>query len=133
MTQRAIDGDYFYFVTTLVKNREWFFIQPDRADALGRVITKACKLKHFDLFAYCILPNHVHLLVRKRHLDRAQRALEKTRCVSKDSVRILNYVDPLIQLSATPPPQSGLSSPRTKKYTLSQLMQLCRESPISDL
>lgn len=65
MTQRAIDGDYIYFVTTLVKNREWFFVQPDRAEALGRIIAKACLLKRFDLLAYCVLLNHVHLLVRK--------------------------------------------------------------------
>ena len=64
MTQRAIDRDY-YFVTTVVHQRQWFFVTPGRAEKLGEAIKMCCRMKHFDLLAYCILPNHIHLLVCK--------------------------------------------------------------------
>lgn len=118
MTQRAIDGNYIYFVTTLVKNRAWFFVRPDRANELGQVIKNACSIKNFDPYAYCILPNHVHLLVRKRPLNQAQRALEKARC--EGEVRLASSQQRRLPNS---PSQRGLSSPRVKRYTLSQLMQ----------
>lgn len=124
MTQRAIDGDYTYFVTANVQDRRWFFVMSEQAAVLGRTIQSCCKLKNFDLLAYCILPNHVHLLVRKTAPtnERAQRVLEKTRCGSGERVLYQNNVGRPILRSSTPSPQSGLASPRVR-YTLSQLMQ----------
>jgi REP element-mobilizing transposase RayT len=112
MTQRAIDGDYIYFVTTLVKNREWYFVNPERAWRLVQIIRNACVMKRFHFLAYCILPNHVHLLVRKTAVtvDQTQRALEKARCEMGSHSTLATV-------------QSGLSSPRRREYTLSQLMQ----------
>lgn len=69
MTQRAIDGDCIYFVTTNVSHGRWFFDEPTRAPKIGQAIQTCCQMKHFDLLAYCILPNHVHLLVRKLRVD----------------------------------------------------------------
>ena len=89
MTQRAIDGDYIYFVTANVQSGRWFFVSPERAERLGRAIQTCCAMKNFDLLAYCILPNHVHLLVRKPGMEmlgqasianRLQRTLERVRC-----------------------------------------------------
>lgn len=68
MTQRAIDGDYTYFVTANVQDQRWFFTTQERAATLGQTIQTCCRLKNFELLAYCILPNHVHLLVSKRML-----------------------------------------------------------------
>lgn len=65
MTQRAIDGNCVYFVTANIQDRQWFFVTRERAATLGQTIVTCCRLKKFDLLAYCILPNHVHLLVRK--------------------------------------------------------------------
>lgn len=65
MTQRAIDGPYIYFVTTNTTNRESFFVTPERAIVLGNIIRTTSEEFQFLLFGYCILPDHVHLLVRK--------------------------------------------------------------------
>ncbi len=87
MTQRAIDGDYIYFVTANVQNRQWFFVTPEKTAQLGQTIQTCCRLKRFKLLAYCILPNHIHLLVRKLSAGEdlggattAQRTLESARC-----------------------------------------------------
>lgn len=92
MSQRAIDGEYIYFVTTNVHHRRWFFVTPQRATRLGQAIQTCCRLKNFDLLAYCILPNHVHLLVRKPRAGEhfgdastAQRTLERARCGGTES------------------------------------------------
>jgi REP element-mobilizing transposase RayT len=65
MPQRAIDGEYIYFVTANVKDRRWYFVNPERSMKLSQAIQTCCVMKRFELLAYCILPNHVHLLVRK--------------------------------------------------------------------
>lgn len=87
MTQRAIDGNYIYFVTANVQDRRWFFASSERAAKLGQAIQTCCRLKHFHLLAYCILPNHIHVLVRKTEAKEvpegtglAQRTLESMRC-----------------------------------------------------
>lgn len=56
------------FITTNVKNRRWYFVFPKRAERLGQAIQTCCQIKGFELLAYCILPDHVHLLVKKRPL-----------------------------------------------------------------
>lgn len=65
MTQRAIDGPYIYFVTTNTTFGGWFFDSVERAIQLGSIIRAACKENQFVLYGYCILPDHIHLLVRK--------------------------------------------------------------------
>lgn len=65
MTQRAIDGPYIYFVTFTVYEREWLFVNDGRAQRLHDIMVNACRMKCFELLAHCILPDHVHLLVRK--------------------------------------------------------------------
>ncbi|MBI4090190.1 MAG: transposase [Candidatus Kerfeldbacteria bacterium] len=76
MTQRAIDGDYIYFVTANVDHGQWYFVSSEWAEKLGQAIRTSCLMKKFDLLVYCILPNHFHLLVRKL----PNRALESARC-----------------------------------------------------
>lgn len=122
MTQRAIDGNYIYFVTANVQNRRWFFVSPERAAKLGQVIQTCCRLKRFGLLAYCILPNHIHLLVGKTGVDEAlggtgtaQRTLERARCEK-------GKPDSTISLF----PHRRLSSRRcgpNQRYTLSDLMK----------
>jgi len=65
MTQRAIDGPYTYFVTTNTTYRRWVFDDIVRATMLRQIIIEACRERHYILFAYCMLPDHVHILVRK--------------------------------------------------------------------
>lgn len=65
MTQRAIDGPFVYFVTTNTASRVRLLHTPERAQILGKIIQRSCKETRFDLYGYSILPDHVHLLVRK--------------------------------------------------------------------
>lgn len=69
MTQRAIDGDFVYFVTTNTIHRRHFFVTAKQATLLGRIIKNACRLKHFDLLGYAILPDHVHILVKNNNIS----------------------------------------------------------------
>jgi REP element-mobilizing transposase RayT len=71
--QEQVGGDNIYFVTTNVQNRRWFFVTSERASILGQAIKTCCTLKQFDLLAYCILPDHVHLLVKKQDVVLKQR------------------------------------------------------------
>lgn len=127
MTQRAIHGEYLYFVTANVQNRRWFFVTQRRADKLGQAIQICCKLKHFDLLAYCILPNHVHLLVRKLSEEEvkqrlgvtttSQRKLGSMRCEGCEGDNGLPKNSHLFLYRRLPSRRSV-----TKPYTLSDLM-----------
>lgn len=65
----AINEQAILFITANVKNRRWYFVTAKRAESLGQVIQTCCELKGFKLLAYCILPNHVHMLVKRRTLE----------------------------------------------------------------
>lgn len=65
----VINEQAILFITTNVKNRRWYFVTPERAASLGQAIQTCCDLKGFELLAFCILPNHVHMLVRRRTLE----------------------------------------------------------------
>lgn len=65
MTQRAVDGPYIYFVTTNTTFGKWIFDDSGRATKLGSIIHTAGEENQFILYGYCILPNHIHLLVKK--------------------------------------------------------------------
>ncbi len=123
MTQRTFNQSEFpYFVTFNVADRKWVFDDLHLAERLNRTIRNACSLKHFTLYAFCILPDHVHLLVQKsksgtiltsrvfitsRGSDISSRVLEKTRLDNDDIFA-----------------ERGLSRPREVKiHTLSNLLQ----------
>ncbi len=123
MTQRAIDGEYIYFVTTNVQDRRWFFVTPEKATQLGQTIRTCCRMKKFELLAYCILPNHIHLLVRKLPADEglrgapaAQRTLGSVRCETEDDAFLFSH--------------RRLPSRRSleKRPTLSHLMHLIKSA-----
>ncbi len=69
MTQRAIDGSYIYFVTTNTTFHRKFLLSPEKAALLSRIIRNGCRLKHFKLLGYAILPDHFHLLVKNENFD----------------------------------------------------------------
>jgi REP element-mobilizing transposase RayT len=74
MTQRRIyQEEYPYFITTNIKNGIWFFDKVKYAKLLSNIIFQACRLKKHILYAYCIMPDHLHALVGKdvgSHLDK---------------------------------------------------------------
>jgi len=79
MVQRVIDGDFIYFVTFNVHQQRWFFVDNKRAEVFGQVIQTCCQMKGFVLFAYCILPNHVHVLLKKQDTEKSERTLGSMR------------------------------------------------------
>lgn len=72
MSQRRIYQEEFpYFVTTKTKDGICFFNKTKYALLLSNIIFQACHLKKYILYAYCIMPDHLHLLVKQMisHLD----------------------------------------------------------------
>lgn len=126
MTQRRIyQTEYPYFITTVTAGRSPVFEDKEKAALMAEIIHESCAMHEYTSIAFCILPDHLHLLVESKsesaeswtramspQQERAQRALEKARCLE-----ILN-------------PQRGLSSPRCGAdsrcgvdHTVSCLMQ----------
>jgi hypothetical protein len=67
MSQRLIyQIIYPYFITINTFSRYHLFSRRKFALLLHKIIIEACKLKEFDMFAFCILSDHVHLLVKKQ-------------------------------------------------------------------
>lgn len=64
MTQkRVVQNEYPYLLTTNVKGGDPYFEDGGHAKALANIIRTTCELKHFALLAYCIMPEHVHIIV----------------------------------------------------------------------
>lgn len=110
MSQRRVYQDEFpYFVTTNTRKRKEFFNDIGYARLLYGIILKACKMKNFLVYAFCIMPDHLHLLVEKMRLP--HRTLEKVRWGGEEKVIFSHF-------------QSTLSSVRVKyEYNISDLMQ----------
>lgn len=86
MTQRRIyQTDYPYFVTFNVRDGLPFFEETKYAKLLSKIIFNAGKLKGFDVLAYQIMPEHMHLLTWQKHTNRivdgTDRTLENVRSV----------------------------------------------------
>lgn len=58
-----------YFFTIVTYKRRKYFDTPDRLDYLLSIIRQVQRSKPFDLIAYCLLPDHVHLLIKLAEED----------------------------------------------------------------
>lgn len=125
MTQRAINGDFIYFVTFNVQDRRWYFVTPERAEMLGQAIQTSCAMKKFTLFGYCILPNHVHMMM-KPMLEcptTSQRTRGRVRCgqINNDCQHDMTYDGAsFLYEQRRRPRRRLLSEPQT--FTFSNLM-----------
>jgi len=61
----AIEGS-IYFVTTRLKEREVFFTLRETEIVKG-TLTDLVSRKEFEMYAYVIMPNHLHILVKPAH------------------------------------------------------------------
>jgi putative transposase len=52
-----------YFFTVVTKERIKFFLDHENAETLYKAIKRVQKRKPFELLAYCIMPDHWHLLL----------------------------------------------------------------------
>jgi len=66
MTQRAINGPFVYFVTTNTAFRKCYFDVPEKVAIFANLLQGACQELEFVLFGYCVMPDHVHLLVLRK-------------------------------------------------------------------
>ena len=65
--RRAKGFDYLgyqrYLITLTTRFRARSFADPPGADALSAQIGPFFAVRHFDVLAYCVMPDHVHLLL----------------------------------------------------------------------
>jgi putative transposase len=58
---------YVYFVTiSTYRKHEWFRLHPDLNDIAVQVIRASSSALETKLFAWCIMPDHIHLLIQGR-------------------------------------------------------------------
>jgi putative transposase len=53
-----------YFFTLITNKRQRFFTNPEKRELLGQSINHVKTYHPFLLVAYCILPDHIHLILR---------------------------------------------------------------------
>lgn len=126
MRQPTTYEQQIYFISTVTHKRLRFFVRIEYARKLGEIIVNACRMKSFVLFAYCILPDHMHLLVQKDSFFNTSGALEKAPFregtdMGKASFR--GMIDEDVRVVVPTHLQPGLSSPTRRAYSLSDLMQ----------
>lgn len=63
LAQPSYRGPRLYFVTICAENRKGAFDRPDLIAQLLAVLQKQCKTHLFDVYAYCFMPDHMHLLL----------------------------------------------------------------------
>ncbi|USN54046.1 MAG: transposase [Candidatus Nomurabacteria bacterium] len=89
-----------YFVTTVTKFREPFFLDNSLARLFIEQLYIAKKLKEFKLYAYVIMPDHVHILIepgvrysisKSMFTIKKQFAHEANRMLGWNDKRIINF------------------------------------------
>ncbi len=109
MTQRRIHQyEYPYFVTFRTRVDLLLFEDTEYAEILGRIMVNAGRLKRFDILAYQIMPDHVHVLVKQNTYASAaaeSRARDGGKCIRPQS-----------------PPRISVSAVGDAGYTISQFM-----------
>ncbi len=56
-------GMHRYFLTWCCHDRQPLFLQEDTVELVRAQILRACDPTRMTVFAYCFMPDHVHLLV----------------------------------------------------------------------
>ena len=64
--RRAADGGLVYHVLNRANARMTIFDKPEDYDAFGRILEEAVDRTETRLLAYCVMPNHWHLVVWPR-------------------------------------------------------------------
>jgi putative transposase len=59
-------GYHRYSLTTCTRHRKPFFTDPSLVESILANIRQCCDVNQFALFAYCFMPDHLHLLVEGR-------------------------------------------------------------------
>ena len=73
----AYRGPYQYFLTFCVRDRRPVFLEASAASLVINHFLRTSRMWHFALLAYCVMPDHVHLLVEGLSDDSDLRRLAK--------------------------------------------------------
>src|SRR5262245_9743930 len=63
-TARAVEADGLYHVLNRGNGRARIFHKPPDYDAFERILAEGLKRYAVELLAYCLMPNHWHLVLR---------------------------------------------------------------------
>lgn len=72
---RVAVPDYFYHVTHRGNRRARIFVGEEDREVYCAWLRKYCDLHALEVFAWCLMTNHVHLIVQPRHSSSLARAL----------------------------------------------------------
>jgi len=56
-------SEYAYFITICTRNKNNHFLESEKAECIAKELEHRIKSKEIILYCYCIMPNHVHLLM----------------------------------------------------------------------
>ena len=89
--KRYIDSSFIYFITSSTFNRHPYFKHPLLCDLFIKELKLCKQLKKFELYVFCILPNHIHLLINpndKFDISKIMKSLKEN--FSRDVNKLLN-------------------------------------------
>ena len=72
---RVVVPDIPHHVTQRGNRRQRTFFRPSDYELYKRLIARWCSRRQVAIWAYCLMPNHVHLVLTPRHPDGLARAL----------------------------------------------------------
>ncbi len=64
LPSRSYEGERCYFLTICCRNRAPLLAADGAVSIVRAQIMRAADRRHFEILAYCLMPDHVHLLVR---------------------------------------------------------------------
>jgi len=91
-------SDAIYFVTLCTHNKQAYFQKPQIAQYIAdEIIFRAQTLKEIILFAYCIMPDHLHLLLKLN--DGYEKTLQNwVSAFKRYTARLLNQLENITPL-----------------------------------
>lgn len=88
MTQRRKYQNYHpYLITTNILKRSPLFENIDYADVLSKIIFEVCGELNCKVFAYCIMPDHVHLLLQTTAGKNISKVMQQIKSLSAKVLR----------------------------------------------
>lgn len=81
MHQTRLEGNFVYFVTTVVQDRIKFFEEPLFCELFIDNLRLCKDLKKFKLYGFVVLSNHVHLIISpndKYNISKVMQSLKKS-------------------------------------------------------
>jgi len=88
LTQRRKHQNYHpYLITTNVLKRAQLFDDIEYASALSKIIIVVCRKLDCELYAYCIMPDHIHLLLQTNAENTISKVMQQIKSLSAKELR----------------------------------------------